>query len=384
MNETASRGSAGIRRVAVIAGGRTAFVKAGTAFKEKRPLDLAVHAVRSLLERSRVDAGLVQSIAFGVVVPEPGRPNLAREIVFEAELPGAIEAQTISSYCITGLRTVTAIAEAIACGRIDCGIAGGVEVLSRADKDTFREPTTRLSMGEHMEITRKAWSVPRALQDEIALASHRNAVRGRANLAQEIYPLDGAAQDSGPRGDTSLEALAALKPVFAADGTVTAGNASPVTDGASAVLLMSAERARAEGRTPLAYIRAAEYGAIAIEDGLLMAPGIVVPRLLERTGIALAQIDRIEIHEAFAAQVIANVWAWERGWKAQPTGSIDWSRINTNGGSIALGHPWSATGGRLVTTLANELARGGHRFGLISACAAGAMAGALLLERDAK
>ena len=370
------------RRVAIVAGTRTPFVKAGTAFKDLGPLELARQSVVGLIERHHVDPESIQAIAYGAVVPEPGRPNLAREIVFETGLPKSIEAQTISSYCITGLRTLTTIADAIASGRIEVGIAGGVESLSHSDPNTFREPSTGLSMGEHMEITRKDWDIPRARQDEIALASHRNAIAARDHLAAEIFPVEGVTHDSGPRSDTSMEALASLKPVFDADGTITAGNASPVTDGASAVLLMSEERARAEGREPLAFIRAMEYGAIDPQEGLLMAPAIVVPRMLKRTGLRFEQIDLIEIHEAFAAQVLANVMAWEQGWKADPTAPVDWDRVNVSGSSIALGHPWAASGGRIATTLAYEMARRESRLGLISICAAGAMAGAMVLERD--
>ncbi len=379
-NETAEGNTK--RRVAIVAGGRTPFVKAGKAFKDLGPLALARHSVRGLVERHDIDPDSIQAMAYGVVGPEPGRPNLAREVVFETGLPRAIEAQTISSYCITGLRTVTTIADAIASGRIEVGIAGGVDSLSRADPNALREPTTGLSMGEHMEITSKAWDIPRQRQDEIALASHRNAVAARERLAAEIFPVEGVTHDSGPRSDTSLEALHALQPVFDAEGTITAGNASPLTDGASAVLLMSEERALNEGRTPLAFIRAMEYGAIDPEEGLLMAPALVVPRLLQRTGLRLEQMDLIEIHEAFAAQVVANVMAWEQGWKGDPTGPIDWNRVNVSGSSIAVGHPWAATGGRIVTTLANEMARRDARLGLISICAAGAMAGAIVLERD--
>lgn len=368
-------------RVAVIAGGRTPFVKSGKAFKDLGPLKLAAHAVTGLLERHDIDAAAIDAIAFGAVVPEPGKPNLAREIVLEAGLPRAIEAQTMSSYCITGLRTITAITEGIASGRIETGIAGGVDSLSHADPATFREPSTGLSMGEHMEITCKQWGVPRERQDEIALTSHRNAVAARERLAEQIFPLGGVEHDTGPRTGTSMEALANLKPAFDPEGTVTAGNASPVTDGASAVLLMSEDRAESEGREPLAFIRAMQYGAIDPGEGLLMAPGIVLPRLLERSGLRLEQIDLIEIHEAFAAQVLTNVMAWEQGWRAAPTGAVDWSRVNVSGGSIAVGHPWSATGGRIVTTLACEMARRNAQFGIISICAAGAMAGALILER---
>jgi acetyl-CoA acetyltransferase family protein len=369
------------RRVAIIAGARTPFVKSGQAFAKLGPLALATHAVRGLVERHKLDPAGIEAIAFGAVVPERGKPNLAREIVFEAGLPASIEAQTVSSYCITGLRSATIIADAIARGRINAGIAGGVEWLSGADPSTFKEPTTGLTMGEHMEITRKKWEIPRTRQDEVALASHRNAVAAADKLAAEIVPLEGLARDSGPRSDTSLQKLATLKPAFGADGTITAGNASPVTDGASAVLLMSEERARREGRSPLAFIEAMDYAALHPDEGLLMAPAITVPRLLARAGVKLGDIDLLEIHEAFAAQVLANVAAWERGWKGVPTGPVDWARVNVNGSSTAVGHPWSATGGRILTTAANELARRDGRYALVSICAAGAMAGAFLLSR---
>ena len=369
------------RRVAIVEGLRTPFVKAGKDFENLSPLQLGVHAVRGLIDRHEVDPTGIQATAYGVVVPEPGRPNLAREIVLETDLPRSIEGQTVSSYCITGLRAVSIVAEAIASGRIDAGIAGGVEWLSGAAPSTFREPTTGLLMGEHMEITRREWGISREAQDRLALASHEKAIAARERLASEIAPLAGIEHDAGPREDTSLEALSKLAPAFEEHGTLTAGNSSPITDGASAVLLMSEERARAEGREPLAFLRAAEYGAIDPNDGLLMAPAVVVPRLLSRTGVSIDQIDLIEIHEAFAAQVIANVLAWERGWKEPALGSIDWQKVNVNGSSIALGHPWSATGGRILTTLANEMTRRDASYGLVSVCAGGGMAGAMLLER---
>ena len=369
------------RRAAIVAGARTPFVKAGKNFAGLGPLELSKRAVFGLLERHAVDPDSVEALVHGIVVGEPNKPNIAREIVLETGLPSHIEAQTITSYCITGLRTITGVADAIAAGRIEIGIGSGAEWLSGADPNTFREPSTGLSMGEHMELTRREWELPRKAQDEIALASHRNAVASRDILAQEILPLEGVEHDTGPRHDTSMEALAGLDPVFAEDGTITAGNASPVTDGAAAVLLMSEERARREEREPLAFVRAVEYAAIKPDEGLLMAPALAVPRLLAREGLELNDIDLIEIHEAFAAQVLANAWAWERGWKADPIGELDWEKVNVHGGSIAVGHPWSATGGRIVTTLAYEMARRDASLGLISICAAGAMAGAMLLER---
>ncbi len=370
------------KRVAVIAGARTPFVKSGKAFKDLGPLRLAAHAVRGLIDRHEVDPTTLDAISFGVVVPEPARPNLAREVVFEADLPRSIEAQTISSYCITGLRTITAVAEGILSGRFAAGIAGGTESLSHSDPSTFKEPTTGLTMGQHQELTTAEWKPPRRKQDEIALASHRRAIAARERLAAEIIPLEWVTQDSGPLAEKSIESLTALAPLIEPNGTITAGNASPVTDGAAAVLLMSEERARAEGRQPLAWIRAMEYAAIDPKEGLLMAPAIAVPRILARTGLTLADIDLIEIHEAFAAQVVCNAMAWEKGWKGKPTGPVNWEKVNVAGSSIALGHPWAATGGRIVTTLAGEMARRGARLGLISICAAGAMAGAMILERD--
>ena len=371
-----------MQRVAIVAGARTPFVRAGKDFASLGPLALAKRAVRGLLDRHSVDDGQIEAMAFGVVVPERGKPNLAREIVLELGLSPSIEAQSVSSYCITGLRSTTIIADAIARGRVGCGIAGGVEWLSGADPATFKEPTTGLTMGEHMEITAREWKIPRERQDEVALASHRNAVAARERLAAEIVAVEGVALDSGPRHDTSLEKLATLKPAFDPNGTITAGNASPVTDGASALLLMSEERAREAGREPLAFIDGIDYAAIHPDEGLLMAPAITVPRLLKRAGMRLGDIDLLEIHEAFAAQVLANVAAWERGWKGEPTGTVDWSRVNVNGSSVAIGHPWAATGGRIITTLAYEMARRKARRGLISICAAGAMAGAMLLTRD--
>jgi acetyl-CoA acetyltransferase family protein len=369
-------------RVAIVAGARTPFVKSGKAFASLGPAALGKRAVRGLLERHKVDPDTIEAIAFGAVVPERGKPNLAREIVLEGGLSPRTEGQTVSSYCITGLRTATIIADAISAGRISAGIAGGVEWLSGSDPSTFQEPSTGLTMGQHAEITRKEWGISRARQDAIALASHRNAVAAREWLAQEIVPLEGIAGDTGPRPDTSLDRLAALAPAFDADGTITAGNSSPVTDGASAVLLMSEERARQEGREPLAFIGAMEYAALHPREGLLMAPAITVPRLLDRVGLRLKDIDLVEIHEAFAAQVLTNAAAWEKGWKGPATDPVNWDRVNVNGSSIATGHPWSATGGRILTTLAYEMARRNARYGLISMCAAGGMAGAFLLTRE--
>jgi acetyl-CoA acyltransferase len=206
-------------------------------------------------------------------------------------------------------------------------------------------------------------------------------VAAAEKLREEIWPVEGVSGDSGPRADTTLEALSALPPVFDPEGTLTAGNSSPITDGASAVLLGCEEWAEREGREPLAYLRTMTFAALEPSEGLLMAPAITVPRALSKSGLKLSDMDLIEIHEAFAAQVLANAAAWEQGWKGARTGPVDWDRVNVNGGSLALGHPWAATGGRIVTTLANEMARRGASYGLVSVCAAGGMAGAFVLER---
>ena len=372
----------GRRRVAVVGGVRTPFVKSGKAFANIGPLDLAKYSVTGLIKKNDVDPQAIESLVYGLVVPEKGKPNLAREIILESDLPNDIEAQTLSSYCITGLRAVTAVVEGIANGRLECGIAGGVEWLSGAQVETFQEPSTGLSMGQHGEMMCQKWNIPRARQDELAVMSHRKAIASRDLLSQEIVAVKDVHCDSGPRPDTSTELLSGLRTVFDKDGSLTAGNSSPVSDGASAVLLMSEERAKLEGREALAFIRAMEYAAINPRDGLLMAPAVAVPSILKRCSLTLSDLDLIEIHEAFSAQVLANVWAWEQGWRANPLGPLDWDKINVNGGSVAIGHPWSATGGRILTTLANEMYRRDVNYGLISICAAGAMAGAFVLERS--
>jgi acetyl-CoA acetyltransferase family protein len=247
------------------------------------------------------------------------------------------------------------------------------------------EPSTGLTMGEHCEITAKAWKIPRAVQDGIALRSHQRAVAAwnDGRLAAEVAPLDGLTRDNLLRPDTSLEKLAGLHLVFdkSPAGTLTAGNSSPLTDGGSAVLLASERVAEEAGAPILARVRDWEYAAINPAEGLLMAPALAVPRLLARHGLTLDDMDLVEVHEAFAAQVQANLLAWEQGWKEPAMGRVDPLRLNVCGSSIAVGHPFAATGGRILTTLANEMHRRQARRGLVSICAAGAMAGAVLLER---
>ena len=410
-------------RVAVVAGARTPFVKMGTHFKRHRALDLAIHSVDGLIESTALDPDVVDELVYGIVTLEPRLPQFAREVNFNSKLPSDVRSYTIVDNCITGITAISNVTDSIRAGRARVGIAGGVDSMSNpavmfsqnaakvfsdlaftktaADKlkalarlrpsdvkpraPGVTEPSTGLSMGEHTEITVKQWGISRTEQDEIAFRSHMRAAAATENgtLTAEIHPLGGIDRDTITRPSTSMEKLAKLPPVFdrSEAGTLTAGNSSPLTDGASAILLMSEQAAAELGYTPLAFVRAVEFAAIDPDDGLLMAPGVAVPRLLRRTGLELGDLDLIDIHEAFAGQVASNIAAWERGWKEPPIGKVDPDILNVNGGSIAIGHPFAATGARVVTQAANELARRDGRLGLVSVCGAGATAAALLLER---
>ncbi len=412
-------------RVAVVGGARTPFAKAGTIFRKHTPLELSVHSVNGLLEKQKLDPQSVDELVYGITVLDARIPHFAREVVFSSNLPSSVQALTVANNCITGTSAITTIYGAIVAGRAEIGIAGGVESMSnpavlfskRASRifldamlaKTFgprlrllaqlrpwdfkptapdiEEPSTGLSMGEHTELMVKEWNIPREEHDEIAYRSHMNAHQATQDgrLKAEIHPLDGIDHDLFIRPTTSLEKLAKLPPVFdrSATGTITAGNASPLTDGASAVLLMSKERADREGREPLAFIKAFEYAAIDPKDGLLMGPGVAVPQVLRKTGLELSDMDLIEMHEAFGGQVACNLRAWEQGWKEPAIGKVDRRKLNQLGSSIAVGHPFAATGARIVTTLANEMKRRNARYGLVSICAAGAQASAMILERDA-
>lgn len=411
-------------RVAIVAGARTPFAKAFTVFKERSALDLAVHAVDGLLEMQDLDPAIVDELVYGITVLDPRTPQFAREVVFSSRLPSAVRAVTIGNNCITGTSAITSIYHSIVSGRSEVGIAGGVESMSNPavlfgarasriflDSGTaksaqarlgplmklrpghfkpripgIKEPSTGLSMGEHTELMVKEWKIPREVQDEIAYRSHMNAAQAMddGRLKAEIYALDGIDHDPIIRPDTTLDQLAKLPPVFdrSPAGTITAGNSSSLTDGAAAIFLMSQERAQREGREPLAFIRDFEYVSIDPSEGLLMGPGVAVPRLLKRTGLKLSDLDIVEMHEAFGGQVACNLQAWEQGWKEPAIGSVDPSTLNPLGSSIAAGHPFAATGIRIPITLANEMKRRDAKFGLISICAAGAQASAMILERS--
>ena len=411
------------RKVAVMGGARTPFAKAGTVFRQYTALDLGVHSINGLLEKQALDPSCVDELVFGITVQDARIPQFAREIVFASRLPSVVRGLTVVDNCITATSAIASVHESIVAGRAEIGLAGGVEsmsnpsvLFSRRTSRIFldaasakslgqklrilaklrpwdfkpgvpgiQEPSTGLSMGEHTELTVKEWEIAREEQDEIAYRSHMNAHQATEDgrLKAEIYPLDGHEQDLFIRPDTSMEKLAKLPPVFdrSPAGTITAGNSSPLTDGAATVLLMSEDRARNENREPLAFIKSFEFAAIDPKDGLLMGPGLAVPRLLRKTGLSLSDMDLIEMHEAFGGQVASNLRAWENGWKEPAIGRVDRDKLNQLGSSIAVGHPFAATGARIVTTLANEMKRRNARYGLVSICAAGAQASAMILER---
>ncbi|NIR31025.1 MAG: acetyl-CoA C-acyltransferase [Gammaproteobacteria bacterium] len=409
-------------RVAVLGGARTPFARAGTLFKDRSALQLAAHSIEGLLAKHPFDPETAV-LAYGIVIVDPRTPHFAREVVFRSPLPSSVRAVTVTDNCITSLSAMEHVHGALVAGRADAGIAGGVECMSnppllfgetasrifrdaglaRSGAERIRclgrlrprhfkpqppaitEPSTGLTMGEHCEIMVKEWRIPRETQDAVAHRSQVNAgaATDDGRLPAEIHPLDGLERDPIIRADTTLERLAQLRPAFdrSALGTITAGNSSPLTDGAAAVLLMSEARARREGREPLAFIKAFEFAGIDPAEGLLMGPALAVPRLLRKTGLSLANMDIVEMHEAFAGQVACNLRAWEQGWKEPAIGGVPEERLNPLGSSIAVGHPFAATGARIVTTLANEMQRRDARYGLVSICGAGATAGALILER---
>ena len=422
------------RRVAIVAGIRTPFARSGTTLRSLSAITLGKHCVTELIQRSEVDPTLIEAIVYGTVVPSVLAPNIAREVSLLPLLPKGVQSFTVSRACASANQAITDAADQITLGHADVIIAGGAESLSNvpilhsrgmsdalvaaSKAKTFggrvkalatvrprdlvpitpaiAEPSTGESMGESAEKMAKINAIPREEQDQFALRSHRLAAAGTADgrLTAEIAPLyvppafDAMSSDNGVRSDSSIEALAALRPVFDRKyGSVTAGNASPLTDGASAVLLMSEERAKALGYTPLAFIRSYSYAALDPGEQLLMGPVLAAPVALKRAGLSLGDIDLIEMHEAFAAQVLCNLKAFEsQAWAeragfSKPVGEVDRARLNVMGGSLSLGHPFGATGGRILTTLCHELVRRGGQFGLMTVCAAGGMGHAMVVER---
>ena len=422
------------RRVAIVAGIRTPFARAGTVLKSLSAIELGRLCVAELIQRTGIAGGEVDLVAFGTVVPSVQAPNIAREVSLIPHLPKGVQAWSVSRACASANQAITDAADQILLGHADCAIAGGAESLSnvpilhsrgfsdalvaasRAKSIAGRaqalvrirprdlvpitpaiaEPTTGETMGESAEKMAKINHIAREDQDQFALRSHRLANAGTADgrLTAEMMPVwpppsfTPLASDNGIREDTTIEKLRELKPVFDRRyGTVSAGNSSPLTDGAAAVLLMSEEKANAIGMTPIAFIRSYAYAALDPGEQLLMAPVLAAPVALHRAGLSLQDIDLVEMHEAFAAQVLSNLkgldsdeWAARAGFR-HPVGEVDRARLNVMGGSIAVGHPFGATGARITTTLANELARRGGQFGLMTVCAAGGLGFAMVIER---
>ncbi len=424
------------RRVAIIAGVRTPFARSGTVLRDYTAIELGKIAVAELVQRSEIDGADVDSLVFGTVVQSVIAPNIAREISLLPHFPRTLQAFSVGRACASANQAITDAADQIALGHSHMAIAGGAESLSqvpilhsrgmsdvlvaaaKARSTTKRlatlaklrprdlvpitpaiaEPSTGETMGQSAEKMAKLNDISREAQDRFALRSHKLAWAGTddSRLTSEIALVPEKpnaeqmlSRDNGVRENSSYEQLAALKPVFDRDyGTVTAGNSSPLTDGAAAVLLMSEERARELGMIPLAFIRSYAYSAVDPAEQLLQAPVIAAPIALERAGLSLRDIDLIEMHEAFAAQVLSNIqglasksWARRAGFD-KPTGEVDMSRLNVMGGSLAIGHPFGATGARILTTLCNELARRHKQFGMLTVCAAGGMGHAMIVERE--
>jgi acetyl-CoA acyltransferase len=398
-------------------------------------IELGKRCVTELVQRTNLDGDLVEAVVYGTVVPSVVAPNIAREISLLPILPRGCEAYTVGRACASANQAITDAADQIVLGHHDVVIAGGAESLSNVPilhsrtmseklvafskaknpsqqlrilgsirpKDlvpispAIAEPSTGETMGQSADKMAKINHIARDDQDQFALRSHRLAAAGTddGRLTAEIVPVyvppkytTALTSDNGIRTDTSLEQLRALKPAFDKKyGTVTAGNASPLTDGASAVLLMSEERAQTLGYAPLAFIRSYAYAALDPGEQLLMGPVLAAPLALARAGLTLKDMNLIEMHEAFAAQVLCNLkgfesreWA-ERAGFSEPVGEVDRAILNVMGGSISIGHPFGATGGRILTTLAYELVRRGGQFGLMTVCAAGGMGHAMVIER---
>ncbi|MFF6808148.1 acetyl-CoA C-acetyltransferase [Streptomyces sp. NPDC012616] len=422
------------RRVAIVGGSRIPFARSDGPYATASNQEMLTAAVDGLVSRYALDVpGVVGEVVTGAVLKHSRDFNLARETVLGSKLDPRTPAYDVQQACGTGLQAVIAAANKIALGQTDSAIAGGADTASDAPlgvNDRLRrillearraktagarlkalaqirpshlipeiprnaEPRTGLSMGEHAAVTARVWGVEREAQDVLAAASHQRlaAAYERGFFDDLVVPFHGLARDQNLRPDSTVEKLARLKPVFGVDGpepTMTAGNSTPLTDGAAVVLLASEEWAEARGLEPLAYLTAYETAAVdfvrgdaadggsGAGDGLLMAPAYAVPRMLERAGLGMEDFDLVEVHEAFASQVLATLAAWEK----QGLAPVDRDRLNVAGSSLATGHPFAATGARIVATLAKLLTeqRGPAR-GLISVCAAGGQGVTAILER---
>ncbi len=423
------------RRVAILGGTRIPFARANGAYTEASNQQMLTAAMTALVERFALKNQKLGEVAAGAVIKHSRDWNLARESTLGSGLHPETPAYDLQRACGTSLSAVAQLAHRIAQGEIDCAIAGGADsasdiplsysprlqrtVLSVARNKSWTgkvasigqlrpwdlapaapgiaEPRTGLSMGQHCEEMAKEWKISRREQDEVALASHKNAAAAWLSgfFQGLVVPFNDLQRDNNVRGDTSLEKLASLRTAFDSSpaGTLTAGNSSPLTDGAACVLLSSEDWARSRGLEPQAFITHSETAAVDFvgmsgpKEGMLMAPAYAVPRMLARAGMNLQDFDVYEIHEAFAAQVLCTLKAWESDdfcrnkLGREPLGSIDRSKMNPKGSSVALGHPFAATGARIVATLAKELEERGSGRGLISICAAGGMGVTAILER---
>ncbi|MGH8113600.1 MAG: acetyl-CoA C-acetyltransferase [Rhodanobacteraceae bacterium] len=421
------------RRVAVLGGVRIPFCKRDTTYIDLGNFGMSVEVLGALVEKFGLHGVELGEVAFGSVMKHPADWNLAREALQSSGLAMTTPGFTTARACGTSLDNAILVAQKIAVGQIEAGIGGGSDTTSqvpltysnrlherlldlnraktfgaklRMATHGFRlrelkpqvpgvvEPRTGLSMGEHCEKMAREWKIGRAAQDQWALESHRKlaAAYGAGFFEDLVIPFRGVARDNLLRADSSLEKLAALKPVFdrgSGNGTLTAGNSSALSDGAAAALLASEDWAAQRKLPVLAYLTDAEIAGVDYVngEGLLMAPTIAVPRMLQRAGLKLQDFDFYEIHEAFAAQVLCQLRAWESADYCKnrlgldaPLGSIDPAKINVHGSSLATGHPFAATGARIVATLAKLLARKGSGRGLISICTAGGMGVVAILE----
>jgi acetyl-CoA C-acetyltransferase len=423
------------RRVAVLGGVRVPFARANGVYMEAGNQDMLTAAMKALVEKHGLQGEKIGEVAAGAVIKHSRDWNLARECTLGSGLDPTTPAYDLQRACGTSLSAVAQLANRISAGEIDSAIAGGADsasdiplaysprlqrtVLALASGKTWgdklstigslrprdlapkapgiAEPRTGLSMGQHCEEMAKEWSIGRREQDELALASHRNAAAAwQAGFFSDlVVPFNDLTRDNNVRADTSLEKLASLKTAFdpSPAGTLTAGNSSPLTDGAAAVLLSSEEWASSRKMPVQAYVTFTETAAVDFvgmagpKEGMLMAPVYAVPRMLDRAGLKLQDFDLYEIHEAFAAQVLCTLKAWEsedfcrEKLSRAALGSIDRAKLNPKGSSVALGHPFAATGARIVATLAKQLAQRGSGRGLISICAAGGMGVTAILER---
>ena len=421
-----------IRRVAVLGGNRIPFARSNSRYARASNQDMFTAALDGLVSRFGLQGERVGEVVGGAVLKHSRDFNLVRESVLGSRLAADTPAYDLQQACGTGLQSIIAVANKIALGQIESGIAGGVDTTSDAplalNEDLRRilvalnsakslgarmrlltrlrpgqivpeiprnaEPRTGLSMGEHAAITAREWGIGRAEQDELAAASHQHlaAAYDRGFFDDLVTPYLGLARDENLRPDSTADKLAKLKPAFGGqDGTMTAGNSTPLTDGAAVVLLAGEDWAAAHRLPVSAYLTFVETAAVDYVhggEGLLMAPAYAVPRLLARAGVGLGDFDFYEIHEAFASQVLATLRAWEDAAYCKeklgldgPLGSIDLAKLNVNGSSLAAGHPFAATGGRIVATTAKLLAERGSGRALVSICAAGGQGVTAILER---